>query len=78
MRIAKYLLFCSIHHVNVPENLQSSSKREDFILESAFPPFSSIHNIRTSQVSLFIDYQVLSMPLLAVGRRVGRSTMSTP
>lgn len=46
MRIAKYLLFSSIHHVNMPENLQSSSKRDDLILESALPPFNFIHKYK--------------------------------
>lgn len=36
MRIAKYLLFSSIHHVSMPKNLQSSSKKRWFYFKKFF------------------------------------------
>lgn len=46
MRIAKYLLISSIHHVNVPENLLNSSKKDYFILKNAFLLFNFINKYK--------------------------------
>lgn len=74
MRIAKYLLFSSFHHINMPENWQSSPKNDDFILKSAFLSFNFIHKYKNKPRQHLYKIKVMSMPLLKV-LRVSRSTM---
>lgn len=53
MRIAKYLLFSSFHHVNMLENLQSFSKKDGFILKRAFLPFNFVRKYKNNSIQPF-------------------------